>query len=44
LPDQFSHMLIDQLQITAGKSIFDLDVASLDPSQIAHAGRRTDAN
>src|SRR5262249_21365742 len=29
-------MLIDQLQITAGKSIFDLDVAPLDPCQVAH--------
>ena len=35
--DHFRHILIDRLKIAPGKPIFDLNVASFDPAQIAHA-------
>ena len=35
--DRLRHMLINQLQIGLGKPIFDLNIAPIDPPQIAHS-------
>jgi hypothetical protein len=34
--DSFRHMLFDQLRIASGKSSFDLDIATIYPTQISH--------